>query len=140
LTGLGVRKVKVEVEDDRGNRYTFSVTHPISRDKIIQFIDLVEMMSGPEKVEAFKVAGEIYQLSKPKFKKIIELVKEKFPLAWFSSSDVQLAYEEKFREPISLSTVSTYLSRYYDKGVLVRKGPPNMLKYKLNVEAVVEGR
>jgi hypothetical protein len=137
---LGVRKVKVEVEDDRGNRYTFSVTHSISRDKIIQFIDLVEMMSGPEKVEAFKVAGEIYQPPKPKFKKIIELVREKFPLTWFSSSDIQLAYEEKFKEPISLSTVSTYLSRYCDKGFLVRKGPPNMLKYKLNVEAVVKGR
>ena len=135
-----VRKVKVEIEDDRGNHYTFSITHPISRDKVIQFIDLVEMMSGPEKAEAFKAAGEIYQPPKPKFKKIIELIREKFPLTWFSSSDVQLAYEEKFKEPISLSTVSTYLGRYCDKGLLVRRGPSNMLKYKLNVEAVIEGR
>jgi hypothetical protein len=139
---LGVKKIKVEVEDDRGNRYTFSITHPISWDKIAQFIDLVEMMSGPVKAETFKAAEGIYTSTKgrSKFEKMIEIIKEKFPLNWFSSSEVQLAYEEKFKEPISLSTVSTYLSRYCDKGFLVREGPSNMLKYKLKVGVLVEGR
>ncbi|RLI26851.1 MAG: hypothetical protein DRO52_01840 [Candidatus Hecatellales archaeon] len=133
---MGIRRIRVEVEDDRGNRYTFSITRPIGREKITQFIELVEMMSGP--LEA-GVLPESTSASKSKFEKIMEVIREKYPLNWFTSSEIQLAYEEKFREPISLSTVSTYLSRYFDKGLLVREGPPNMFRYRLKAGPFLEG-
>jgi len=128
---LGIKKIKVEVEDDKGGRYTFSISRPIGREKIAQFIELVEMMSGP-----VEVLGEASASSK--FERILEVVREKYPLNWFTSSEVQLAYEEKFREPISLSTVSTYLSRYFDKGFLLREGPPNMFRYRLKTGVFVK--
>jgi len=129
---LGIRKVRVEVEDDKGNKYSFTLNHPINREKVAQFIDLVEMMSGPQERAGFEPASGA---SKSKFERLLDLIRERFPLTWFSSAELQIAYEEKFGEPISLSTISTYLSRYYDRGILLREGPANMFRYRLKVEA-----
>jgi hypothetical protein len=136
---LAIRKIRVEVEDERGNKYTFTITSPINRDKVAQFIDLVEMMAGPSATEFYKSEiSEFREAPRSKFEKLFSLIIEKFPLNWFTSGEIQVAYEEKFKEPISLSTVSTYLSRYFDKGWLTREGPSNMLKYRLNPKAITE--
>jgi predicted transcriptional regulator len=50
---------------------------------------------------------------------------------WFSSREVQSVYEQEFKEPISLSTVATYLSRMTEKGFLMKVGSSRSLKYKL---------
>jgi hypothetical protein len=126
---LELRKVKVEVEDIKGNKYTFTVSSPINRDKIIKFIDLVEMMAGSLEIKN-------PSSSDTKFEKILQTVKEHYPFQWFTSTEVQLAYEEKFKEPISLSTVSTYLSRYWEQKILTREGSPASLRYRLNPEVL----
>jgi len=59
------------------------------------------------------------------------LVQKHFPIVWFSSKEVQSAYEQEFKEPVSLSTVATYLTRLASKGILTKRGPSNSLKYKL---------
>jgi hypothetical protein len=51
-------------------------------------------------------------------------------LVWFSSKEIQLTYEQELKEPVTLSTISTYLSRMAVKGILMRTGGPNNLKYK----------
>jgi predicted transcriptional regulator len=58
------------------------------------------------------------------------VVQKSFPLIWFSSKDIQSVYEQELKEPVSLSTVSTYLSRMASKGMLLRTGGSNNLKYK----------
>ena len=58
------------------------------------------------------------------------VIQKSFPLVWFSSKDVQTIYEQELKEPVGLSTVSTYLSRMAGKGLLLRTGGPNSLKYK----------
>jgi predicted transcriptional regulator len=52
-------------------------------------------------------------------------------LVWFSSKDVQTVYEQELKEPVGLSTVSTYLARMTNKGLLLRAGESNSLKYKM---------
>ncbi len=42
-----------------------------------------------------------------------------------------MVYEDLLNEPIGLSTVSTYLSRLVDKGILIRSGSAASRKYKL---------
>ena len=58
------------------------------------------------------------------------VIQKNFPLIWFSSKDIQSVYEQELKEPVGLSTVSTYLSRMAGKGMLLRTGGPNNLKYK----------
>jgi predicted transcriptional regulator len=65
-----------------------------------------------------------------RFEKVQLVIQKSFPLIWFSSKDIQSVYEQELKEPVGLSTVSTYLSRMTSKGVLLRTGGTNNLKYK----------
>jgi hypothetical protein len=64
------------------------------------------------------------------FEKVYLVIQKNFPLVWFSSKDIQSIYEQELKQPISLSTVSTYLSRMANKGALLKTGSQNSLKYK----------
>jgi predicted transcriptional regulator len=65
-----------------------------------------------------------------KFDKMRALVQKHFPLVWFSSRELQSVFEQELKEPITLSTVATYLSRMATKGFVLKTGPSNSLKYK----------
>jgi len=66
-----------------------------------------------------------------RFEKVRSLIQKGFALVWFSSRDIQSIYEQEFKEPVSLSTISTYLARMTNKGWLTRAGESNSLKYKV---------
>jgi predicted transcriptional regulator len=63
--------------------------------------------------------------------KVRFLVERNFPIVWFSSKEVQSLYEKELKEPISLSTVSTYLSRMTDRGMLLKSSASNKRRYRL---------
>jgi predicted transcriptional regulator len=65
-----------------------------------------------------------------RFEKVQLVVQKSFPLIWFSSKEIQSVYEQELKEPVNLSTVSTYLSRMASKGILLRTGGSNNLKFK----------
>lgn len=53
------------------------------------------------------------------------------PGHWFTSKDILSTYEKFIDEPISLSTVSTYLSRLEDQHILQKRGSKRDLEYSL---------
>ena len=123
--------MRVELFDSEGNKYTVSFEGQITREKALHLLDLVELLGGasggggnPETSSPFVNNG----LSK--YEKVRALVRKHFPLVWFSSREVQSVYEQEFKEPISLSTVATYCARMTNKGILVKAGASNRLKYK----------
>jgi hypothetical protein len=66
-----------------------------------------------------------------RFEKVRLVIQKNFPLVWFSSKDIQSVYEQELKEPVSLSTVSTYLARMTNRGLLLRAGEGSNLKYKV---------
>ena len=48
------------------------------------------------------------------------IINKNLPTVWFSSREGQSIYEEEFKEFISLSTVSSTLSRTVDRGFLTK--------------------
>ena len=123
--------MRVELFDGEGNRYTVAFEGQITRDKALRLLDLVELLGGMP-TEAPNHASEnspsLLQLSR--LEKVQAVIQKSFPLVWFSSRDIQSMYEQEMKEPIGLSTVSTYLSRLTAKGFLNRAGDGNNLKYK----------
>ena len=55
----------------------------------------------------------------------------KNPSHWFTSKDILGLYEQHIGEPISLSTVSTYLSRLEHQQILEKRGSKKDLEYCL---------
>jgi len=128
---MPARKMRVEVFDGGGNRYTITFEGHVTREKALRLLDLVELLGGmpglsPERDRATSESS--------KFDKIRLVTERHFPIVWFSSKDVQSVYEQEFKEPIPLSTVSTYLSRMADRGVLAKSGASNSRRYKMMTE------
>ena len=130
---MPARKMRVELFDSEGNRYTVAFEGQITRDKALRLLDLVELLGGMPGEAPTAGVGNIQAVGgSSRFDKVRFVVQKSFPLVWFSSKDIQSFYEQELKEPISLSTVSTYLSRMAVKGFLVRAGGPNSLKYKIS--------
>jgi hypothetical protein len=126
------RKMRVELFDNEGNRYTIAFEGQVTRDKALRLLDLVELLGGmPSEGATSGVGNVLTGNSLSRFKKVRLVIQKNFPLVWFSSKDVQSVYEEELKEPISLSTVSTYLSRMTKRGLLLRAGTSSNLKYKV---------
>jgi len=128
---MPARKMRVELFDSDGNRYTIAFEGQVTRDKAVKLLDLVELLGGMPN-QGSTASSETLSASNvaSRFEKVQAVIQKGFPLVWFSSKDIQSIYEQELREPISLSTVSTYLSRMVSKGTLLRTGGPSNLRYK----------
>jgi len=124
---MPAKKLKVEIFDAEGNRYTVSCEGRVSREKILHVLDLAELLGGTS-MDDDGLRRTSYDYTK--FDLFRSLIGQSFPIEWFSSKEAQLACEQELSLPLRLSTVSTYLARMADRGFLVRKGPSNDRKYK----------
>ncbi len=129
---MPARKMRVELFDNDGNKYTVAFEGQITRDKALRLLDLVELLGGmPNEGPSTGNAQAVPNANVvTRFDKVQMVIQKSFPLIWFASKDIQSFYEQELKEPISLSTVSTYLSRMATKGLLLRTGTGNNLKYK----------
>ena len=128
---MPARKMRVELFDSDGNRYTIAFEGQVTRDKALRLLDLVELLGGaPGEGQLSSAGTALPNKVFSRFEKVQLVIQKNFPLIWFSSKDIQSVYEQELKEPVSLSTVSTYLSRMATKGMLLRTGGSNNLKYK----------
>jgi DNA-binding transcriptional ArsR family regulator len=128
---MPARKMRVEIFNGSGDRYTITFEGQVTREKALRLLDLVELLGGVPTVNPGwnRPKSELSKIDKIRF-----VVEKSFPIGWFSSRDVQSTYEEEFKEPISLSTVSTYLSRMADRGILTKNRVSNRLRYRIITE------
>jgi len=129
---MPARKMRVELFDSEGNRYTIAFEGQITRDKALRLLDLVELLGGmPAEGAPSGASNALTNNNLSRFEKVRLVIQKSFPLIWFSSKDIQSIYEQELKEPISLSTVSTYLARMTNRGLLLRARESNNLKYKV---------
>lgn len=129
---MPARKMRVELFDNEGNKYTIAFEGQITRDKAIRLLDLVELLGGmPGEISTHQSANIIAKNNFSRFEKVKLIIQKRFPLIWFSSKEIQKIYEQELKEPISLSTISTYLARMTKRGYLLRTGQSKNLKYKI---------
>jgi len=129
---MPARKMRVELFDSDGNRYTIAFEGQVTRDKALRLLDLVELLGGaPGESPTVNAGAVLSNRVLSRFEKVQLVIQKNFPLIWFSSKEIQSIYEQELKEPVSLSTVSTYLSRMATKGALLRAGGSNSLKYKI---------
>ena len=123
---MPARKMRVELFDSDGNRYTIAFEGQVTRDKALRLLDLVELLgSAPGENPSTNAGTALPNKALSRFEKVQLVIQKNFPLIWFSSKDIQSIYEQELKEPVGLSTVSTYLSRMSTKGMLLRTGGSN---------------
>jgi hypothetical protein len=127
---MPARKVRVDVFDTEGNRYSISFEGQVTRDKAMRLLDMVELLGGMPSGSNPGAGSMVPESELSKYDKVRLIVQKHFPVVWFSSREIQSVYEQELKEPITLSTVATYLSRMATKGIIMKTGPSNSLKYK----------
>ena len=118
------KKIKIELEDDEGTKYTLSLEGRVSREKLMKAVDMLEVMDVP--LESSQRAPDEGTF----FGKVMVLLETTFAAGDFSSSDVTREFEEKYSQPVKLSTISTYLARLADKQYIRRERFGNSWVYR----------
>ena len=134
---LPARKIRVDVVDGNGNRYTVTFAGNVTRDKAIRLLEIVELLGGMPDSSNPEFSSQTQSLSK--FDKVKLVVEKHLPIVWFATKDVWAIYEQEFKEAISLSTISTYLSRMVNRGLLLENETSNRKRYKILTETSGNG-
>jgi hypothetical protein len=130
---MPAKKIRVEVFDGGGNRYTITFEGQVTRDKALRLLDIVELLGGMPGVNTRgnQTISELSKLDRLRF-----IVEKNFPMVWFSSKDAQKLYEKELKEPIKLSTISTYLSRMVNRGILTSNNTSKKIQYRMVTQII----
>ena len=123
------RRLKVEFYDSEGVRHSIAIDGPVTKEKVAKILDLVEFMAGTPQTLLAALG-----LSPRKFDKLTSTIISQLKGRSFTSGEARKAFESTFQEKIPLSTVSTYLTRLADRGVIEREQETLGLAYRVRLE------
>jgi hypothetical protein len=106
------KRIRIDIEDDDGANFNLNLSGNITREKVLkafEFLDLMNIEDTPNSPQIDSVGAKIWNI-----------VDKFFPLGKFTSSAILENYEDEYNEPIKLSIISTYLSRFTEKGRIER--------------------
>ena len=106
------KRIRIDIEDAEGANYNLNLTGNITREKVLkafEFLDLMNIEDAPDSPQLDSIGAKIWHI-----------VDKFFPMGKFTSSTILEKYEDEFNEPIKLSIISTYLSRFTEKGKIER--------------------
>ncbi len=137
--------MKIQLEDAEGGKYNLSLEGNLSKEKIMKVFELVDLINLDGKSNNGHIDTESQSQNKNLASvgsKIWNIIENKFPYSTFTSSDILEIYEDEYNEPIQLSIISTYLSRYSDRGKLARnrKGKEWIYKITTTSSQIIESR
>jgi len=107
------KKIRIDLEDADGAKYNLSLEGNVTRDKmlkIFELMDLINIEEPDDQVQLDSIGSKIWNI-----------IDKQFPIGKFTSSMVLEKYEDEYGEPVKLSVISTYLSRFALKGRVVRE-------------------
>ena len=96
------------MEDSDGARYDIKLEGNVTKDKILKIFEMMDLMNIEEEQEPTNMDSI--------GSKIWNIVDKFFPMGKFTSTNILEKYEDEYNEPVKLSIISTYLSRFATKG------------------------
>ncbi|MBS7629817.1 hypothetical protein KEJ23_07650 [Candidatus Bathyarchaeota archaeon] len=126
---LPTRRVKIEFFDKEGIKHTMTIEGHVTREKVGKVLDYIELMGGVERV--LPGGGTLTNSFGNRFERIRSLILSHLSDRTFLSKDVQQLYKALYGEDVPLSTISTYLSRLVDRGLLSRSGSSFEWRYSV---------
>jgi hypothetical protein len=106
------KRIRIDIEDAEGANFNLNLSGNITREKVLkafEFLDLMNIEDTPNSPQMDSVGAKIWYI-----------VDKFFPMGKFTSSTILEKYEDEYNEPIKLSIISTYLSRFTEKGRIDR--------------------
>jgi hypothetical protein len=109
---MAKKRIRIDMEDSDGARYDIKLEGNVTRDKVLKIFEMMDLMNIEEEQEPTNMDSV--------GSKIWHIVDKFFPMGKFTSTNILEKYEDEFNEPMKLSMISTYLSRFSSKGRIDR--------------------
>jgi hypothetical protein len=109
---MAKKRIRIDMEDADGARYDIKLEGNVTRDKVLKIFEMMDLMN----IEEENVVTNMDSVGA----KIWSIVDKFFPMGKFTSTNILEKYEDEYNEPIKLSIISTYLSRFSVKGKIGR--------------------
>jgi hypothetical protein len=106
------KRIRIDMEDTDGAKYNVNLEGNVTRDKVLKIFEMMDLMN----IEQGSEAPNLDSIGA----KIWNIVDKHFPVGKFTSTEILEKYEDEYDEPIKLSVISTYLSRFNSKGRVER--------------------
>ena len=106
------KRIRIDMEDADGAKYDIKLEGNVTRDKVLKIFEMMDLMNieqGPEAPNLDSVGAKIWNI-----------IDKHFPVGKFTSTEILEKFEDEYDEPIKLSVISTYLSRFTSKGRVER--------------------
>jgi len=110
---MAKKRIRIDMEDADGARYDIKVEGNVTREKVLKIFEMMDLMNIEEEVSETTNMDSIGS-------KIWYIIDKFFPIGKFTSTNILEKYEDEFNEPVKLSIISTYLSRFSLKGRVTR--------------------
>ncbi len=109
---MAKKRIRIDMEDSDGARYDIKLEGNVTREKVLKIFEMMDLMNieeeqGPTNLDSTGA-------------KIWHIVDKFFPMGKFTSTNILEKYEDEYNEPVKLSIISTYLSRFSTKGKIDR--------------------
>ena len=109
---MAKKRIRIDMEDSDGARFDIKIEGNVTRDKVLKIFEMMDLMNIEEEQETTNMDSV--------GSKIWHIVDKFFPVGKFTSTTILEKYEDEFNEPVKLSVISTYLSRFSSKGRIDR--------------------
>ena len=139
------KKGKIEIDfDDKGKIKKLSFGEDVSTSKIMEIINGIRNPQNIPSTQQDTTPVNVQQnenvvLEDLSIKdKLMILLRKNFRHGRFTSKDVQEFYESEYGELVKISTISTYLSRLFEEGILDRTGSRKKREFRLVSEELLQ--
>jgi len=105
---MAKKRIRIDMEDSEGARYDIKLEGNVTREKVLKIFEMMDLMNIEEEQETTNMDSV--------GSKIWSIVDKFFPMGKFTSTNILEKYEDEYNEPVKLSVISTYLSRFSSKG------------------------
>ena len=109
---MAKKRIRIDMEDTDGARYDIKLEGNVTREKVLKIFEMMDLMNIEEEQETTNMDSI--------GSKIWHIVDKFFPIGKFTSTNILEKYEDEYNEPVKLSIISTYLSRFSTKGKIDR--------------------
>jgi hypothetical protein len=114
------KKIKIELEDNEGDRYNLSLEGKFSKEKMIRVFELIESFEDKTTKEPKEPTSLVYDDTSTLASRIWNTIQDKCHDTTFTSAFIFNKYNEIYEEKLQLSVISTYLSRFFARNKLSR--------------------
>ena len=140
------KKSKIEIDfNEKGQVKKLSFGEDIPTSKIMEIVNSIRNPGNAVTSNATQ-ENVLQNVSSNKNLDFVDLsIKDKLVIlirqikyGWFTTKDIQDLYKNEYGEDVRISTISTYLSRLFEEGVLDRRGSRKRREFQLISEKIMQ--